>query len=228
MPQRPGSYTTFAVLNFVIGGILLICSVCSGIHPTVTTNNNMDVTQQMIDFLNANVPGYSAIKVGGAIAGFLLAAGLIVGGIGLLQSSMWGRVLAIIFSMTSALHHGFLIIFQLFWVNPALDLLFARIPFISFFPKALAFMFMVFWGLAIVYYLIECIMLAVTPPTVRGGGDYDDGRRPRRDAYDDDDRPRRRGSSRDDYDDDYDDEPRRRRPDDDDDYDDEPRRRRRR
>src|SRR5262245_38071114 len=109
MPQRPGSYTTFAVLNFVIGGILLICSVASGIHPTVATANNMDVTQQMIDFLNANVPGYSAIKVGGAIAGFLLAAGLIVGGIGLLQSSMWGRVLAIIFSITSALHHGFLI-----------------------------------------------------------------------------------------------------------------------
>ena len=225
MAQRPGSYTTFAIMNFIIGGILLICSVCSGIHPTVTGINNQDVTQQMIDFLNTNVPGYSVIKIGGAIAGFLFAAGLIVGGIGLLQSSTWGRVLAIIFSMTSALHHGFLIIFQLFWVNPAYDRMFALIPLVSFPFKMLAFGFIVFWSLAIVYYLIECIMLAITPPTVRGGNYDDDRRRPRRDDYDDDDRPRRRGSSRDD---DYDDEPRsRRRPDDDDDYDDEPRRRRR-
>ncbi|MCI0684740.1 MAG: hypothetical protein L0Y71_21800 [Gemmataceae bacterium] len=218
MPQPPGSYTTFAVMNFIIGGIMLICSVCSGIQVPVNTVNNQDVTHQMIQFLNANVPGYTELKIAGAIAGFLFAAGLIVGGIGLLQNSTWGRTLAILFSMSSALHHAFSIIFQVFWVNPAVDRFFAGIPFVSFFPKMLAFGFIVFWSMATVYYLIECIMLAVTPPTPRG---YGDDRGPRRDDdVDDYDRPRRRGPSRDD---DYDDEPRSRRRWDDD----EPRRRRR-
>jgi hypothetical protein len=225
MPRRPGGYTTFAIMNFILGGILLLCSVGSGIHPTVTINNQ-DATHQFIAFLNQQVPGYSVMKIGGAVVGFLLAAGLIVGGVGLLQNQNWGRVLAMVFAIVSLLHHAFLIVFQIFWVNPALDRFFAGFPLfnLSVVPKTLALGFMLFWSLAIIYYFIQILVLAITSPGASRDGD--ERGRSRRDWDEEDDRPRRR-PSRAEQDDDQ--PRRRRRPVDEDDEDDEdPRPRRRR
>jgi hypothetical protein len=224
--RRSGSLTTFAVMNFVIGGLLLCCAVCSGIDTTVTINNQ-DLTQQLKEFMNQEIPGYSVYKIGGAVLGFFLAVGLIVGSVGLLKVQSWGKLLTLTSAGVLVLHHVFMAILQLFFVNPAWDRFFSRFPVFafnfSFFPKTLALVALLFQVLCVLYYLLQIIMVSLDrsfSAPARNEGDFDDEddaprRRRRRfegdeDDYHEDDRPRRRRPVREDDDDD--DRPRRRRP----------------
>jgi hypothetical protein len=213
-PSRPASYTTFAVLNFIIGGFGLLCSVCSGIEPTVEINHR-DVTPEMRAFLNQEIPGYTTYKITGMVVGLLLAVGVITAGVGLLVGPGWGRVLAIVVSALAILHHGGLAVFQLFFVNPALTRFFtSHAGFLgglfSTLPKTAIFM-MVIWELAAaVYYLIQILVLAFQSPRARrayaeGPDDWEDRPRRRRRDRDEDDfdePPRRRPRRRDDWDED--------------------------
>jgi hypothetical protein len=204
---RPASYTTFAVLNFVYGGLLLLCAVCTGVDPSMEVNHQ-DITAQLKAYLNQEVPGYSAIKIGGAVACFALAAGLIAAGVGLLQVSMWGRVLGILCAGFGLLHHAGLSFWQLFVVNPALDRspFFPRIGPFSFsaLPKFVYLLLVIGWIIGAVFFLIELLVLAITPaqfvPQLRAQPDEEWEEQPRRrparpprweDEADDDRRPRR-------------------------------------
>jgi hypothetical protein len=214
--RRSGAFTTFAVLNFIVGGLLLVCGVCSGIDWTVTINNQ-DMTQQLKQFLNEQIPNYTSYKIAGAIVSVVLGLGLIASGVGLLNRQNWARVLAMIFCFIGILHHGGLVYLQLVFVNPALDIFFGRFPFVSFFPKFVGLMAIVEFLGGAIYFLIQIIVLPVSKAEV-----------PAEDYYDDDDRPSRRWDTDDVYDDER---PRRRRriEDEDDDYDEDdrpPRRRR--
>lgn len=214
--RRSGAWTAFAVLNFIVGGLLLPCGVCSGIDWTITLNNQ-DVTQQLKDFLNLQIPNYTTYKMGGAIVSVVLALGLIASGVGLLNRQSWARVLAMIFCIIGILHHGAFIYLQFAHVNPAMDMFFGRFPFVSFFPKFVGMIAIVEYLAGAVYFLIQLIVLPLSKAAV-----------PIEDYYDDADRPPRRRWDTDDV---HDDERRRRRiqEDDDDDYDEEdrpPRRRR--
>jgi hypothetical protein len=180
--RRPASYTTFAVLNFVYGGLLLLCAVCSGIDTPITVNNR-DVTQELKTFLNQEIPNYSVYKIGGAVFGFFLAAGLIAAGVGLLYTQTWGRVLGLVCAILGILHHAGLVILQLVFVNPALNRFFAFGPInLGFLPQSVGLVGVIFEGLGIVYFLLEVILLAIQPA------------RPVVDVREDDwdDRPRRR------------------------------------
>src|SRR5260370_30903266 len=123
--RRSGAFTAFAVLNFIIGGLLLLCSLCSGIDVPITVNNQ-DVTQQLKVFLNQEIPNYSTYKVGGAILGFVLGMGLLASGVGLLYNQNWARVLAVIFRIIGILHHGGLVYLQVAKASPAPDPVFGR------------------------------------------------------------------------------------------------------
>jgi hypothetical protein len=210
---RPGSYTTFAVMNFIVGGFALLCGVCSGINWDVTVNGR-NVTPEMVAFLNQEVPGYSAIRIAGMVVEILLGLGLIASGVGLLQVAQWGRILAILLSALTVLHHIGMAVFQLFLVNPALDRYFARFfPFnFSFMVQSGAWVTVSWHGLILVYCIVQILVLSFQPPTRARAyeeeeGDWEDRRRPAR-------RPRDR------YEDEYDEQPRRRRRRDPDEYDD--------
>jgi hypothetical protein len=217
--QRSGAFTAFAVLNFIIGGLLLVCAVCSGVDWTVTVNNQ-DVTEQLKAFLNLEIPNYSVYKIGGAIMAFVLGLGLIASGVGLLHMQNWARVLAIVCCIIGILHHGAEIYLQLVLVNPALERFFGRFPFISFFPKFVNLVGVVVLSAGAVYFLIQAIVLPLSSARISVPDYYDEDERPpsrgRRwdtdDVYEDE-RPRRRRRIENSDDEGYEeDEPPRRRP----------------
>lgn len=228
MPRRRtgSSFTVFAILNFIAGGSLFLCALTGAADMTVEVNNR-DLTKELRAFLDAEIPGYSVYKIGGAVLGFLLGAGLIASGVGLLKGADWGRVLALVCAFVAVVHHVGTSVLQLFFVNPAMTKFFGRhgpINF-SFLPKFIALVGVVFMLGWVVYFVIEIAIL------LTGGG------RPARVCVAEeewDDRPRRRAPARyEDEDEDYDEPPRRppRRPRpryEDEDEDDEPPPRRRR
>ena len=194
--RRPGAYTAIAVLNFVYGGLLMVCAACSGIDMPLEVNR-VDVTQDLRNYLNQEIPGFSTLKIAGAVFGVLLGVALIVAGIGLLQVATWGRVLGIITAVLGAVHHVGEAVLQLMFVNPALDRFFARfwpINF-SFLPKTAALVVVIGWALGTVYFLIQTILLAVQParlvadPVAYQEEDWEDRPRRRRrpDRWEDED-----------------------------------------
>jgi hypothetical protein len=196
--QRSGAFTAFAVLNFIVGGLLLLCAVCSGIDWTITVNNQ-DVTEQLKALLNLEIPNYSVYKIGGAILAFVLGLGLIASGVGLLHMQNWARVLAIICSIVGILHHGGQVYLQLVLVNPVLERFFGQFPFVSFFPKFVSLVGVVQLSAGVVYFLIQAIVLPLSSARIPVPDDYDEDERlpPRGRRWDTDDvyedeRPRRR------------------------------------
>src|SRR5260370_41008981 len=86
--RRPGSVTTFAILNFVFAGLLLICGVntMTGNKGDATiTDNGVRRTDDLNDHLRDEGPGYGAYPVATLLARLLLAAGSIVSEGGLLH-----------------------------------------------------------------------------------------------------------------------------------------------
>jgi hypothetical protein len=205
MPRRrPASYTTFAVLNFIVGGFALLCSVCGGIEPTVEINHR-DVTPEFRAYLNQEIPGYTTYKVTGMVVGLLLGAGLITAGVGLLVGPGWGRVLAIVCCALAVLHHAGLAVFQLFLVGPAMTHFFTAQGgglggLFSILPRTAILMAVVWELIAVLFYIIQILVLAFQP--LRPARAYVE------DEDDWEDRPRRRRYR--DEDDDYDEPPRRR------------------
>jgi hypothetical protein len=225
--RRPGSVTTFAILNFVFAGLLLICGVMAVAADTkgdVTING---VRTDLNDYLTSEVPGYAAYPVMTLVLRLLLAVGFVISGIGLLQVQNWGRILAVVSASLAIVYQLGDSIYELGFVVPAIRNLVARVPLgLGGVATGAATAGAVIRALIIVAYSIVLLVCMLQAHMARVfAGDYpgepardDDYRRPRRDDYDDDydDRPRRRSRR----DDDYDDEPprRRRRLDDDDDY----------
>src|SRR5579864_4260611 len=93
--HRPGSVTTFAILNLVFGGLLLTCGLLS-IPEQKMTVNNQDISQQLNDFMAGEIPGYAVWRFGSLAIDLILGVGFIVSGVGLLQFRGWGRVLALV------------------------------------------------------------------------------------------------------------------------------------
>jgi hypothetical protein len=216
MPRRrPASYTAFAVLNFIVGGLALVCSVCAGIEPSVEINHQ-DATPVMRAYLNQEIPGYTAYKVIGMVVGLLLGAGLVTAGVGLLVGPRWGRLLAIVCSAVAVLHHVALAVFQLFFVSPAMTRFFLSMGGIfgglfSTLPRTAIVMAVVWESLAILFYIVQIVVLSLQPPRVARAyaedeEDFEDRPRRRlrrdRDEEDEDEPPRRRPRRRaDEYDD---------------------------
>jgi hypothetical protein len=224
--RRPGSVTTFAILNFVFAGLLLICGVNSmaGNKGDATiTVNGVRRTIDLNDHLRDEVPGYGAYPVITLIVSLLLAAGFIVSGVGLLQVQNWGRILAVVSAGATIGHQVLDGIYELGFVLPAIKSFMGGVPLFGGLAAGAVTAIVVVRALILFAYAIVLLvsmlqgsMARVFAGDYRGEPDRDeDYPRSRRDDYDDDfdDRPRRR-SRRDD-----DDPPRRRRrPDEDDDY----------
>src|SRR5437868_5953563 len=117
--RRPGSVTTFAVLNFVFGFLLVICGVVAmaKTEGEITING---VRQDMNEHLQDQVPGYAAYPVISLIARLLLAAGFIVSGVGLLQIQNWGRILAVVSAGSAIAYQLFESVYELGFVLPAI------------------------------------------------------------------------------------------------------------
>jgi hypothetical protein len=141
--QRTTPILVIAILHLVGGGLGLILSLCgcgglvmsnalSSAIPTVPQRpgqpppppNANEITKYMDD----HVPGYRAFQFGSVALSLLLDVMLISAGIGLLSVQPWARWLSLAYAPLSILIRLVGFVYQLVWVTPAMESLYAQNP----------------------------------------------------------------------------------------------------
>jgi hypothetical protein len=126
MRQKPPSILVVAILNLVLGGFGLLCSVCSGLGPVFSvslTSMLSPKSAQLTAGMGINdVPGYLADQYMDAAIGLVTAALLLVSGIGLLRMQCWARRIALAYVLVRAATEVGILCFHLFYLNSAIAL----------------------------------------------------------------------------------------------------------
>lgn len=147
MPNyRPTPVLVIAILHLVGGGLGLIFSLCgcAGLFmgsalssmtlPTAPVRPGQPAPppppgpNEIMKFYNENVPGYQAFTIGAIVVSFLLDGMLLAAGIGLLNMRPWARGLSLAYAPISIVNRVFAFIYQLVFVMPATEKLYAQNP----------------------------------------------------------------------------------------------------
>jgi hypothetical protein len=208
--RRPGSVLTFAILNFVFGGLGLACGVMGlpGVADSKMEINGRDVSQEYKAHMDREVPFYSAWQVGGPVTGLALSLGFVASGVGLLLMKNWARFLAISCAGLAILFRTFDATYQIALVNPAMTNFFRNTPLNlgGIFAGATTLVLVV-RGIFVLAYCATLLIILLNSGTARafreGGVEVEAederprGRRPARyEDEDDDDLPPRRPDRR--------------------------------
>jgi hypothetical protein len=115
--------TTFAVLNFVFGGLGLICGCITafGVMALEGMKNTSPQLKQFVERVHHDIPAHNAVKIGTAVALLAACIGLVVAGIGLLMRQPWARWLSLacgLLMLGSEVVNG---IFEIAVVAPAIE-----------------------------------------------------------------------------------------------------------
>lgn len=145
--QRTTPILVIAILHLVGGGLGFLFSVCTcgsllmidsisslvPAPPTFPARPGQPPppppppsTKEVMNYLNNNVPGYRGFTVAGLGVSFLLDIMLLAGGIGLLRMQPWARWLSLVYASISILFRLTSFIYQLIWVLPATQALYAK------------------------------------------------------------------------------------------------------
>jgi len=99
-PDRPSLVTSVAVLQLVVGGLLLACGSCGLLaavagtsSATVTITTQGKSTTRVYDTreeMEKEAPGYKNFLVASSLAGVLLDLAMILAAVGLLTLAAWG------------------------------------------------------------------------------------------------------------------------------------------
>lgn len=82
--------------------------------------------KEVMQYMKENVPGYLPFTIASICLSFLLDLMLISGGIGLLKMQPWARWLSLAYAPISILMHVGSFIYQLVWVMPVTQALYAK------------------------------------------------------------------------------------------------------
>jgi hypothetical protein len=114
---------TMAVLNFIIGGVGLLCGCAVGADPVLgamqpkgQANGPM---QQGLDFMSKEIPNFMAIQSVRAGLTLLVSILLIVTAAGLLNMKSWARWLAIFTGLLALVNQVIYAVFQVVYFFPA-------------------------------------------------------------------------------------------------------------
>jgi hypothetical protein len=124
--ERPAAVTTMGILNIVFGSLGLLASTCCGIgflfalSVSEALPGGINPMRHLMDFLNREIPGYTAYLILSFVVSFLLSVLLLTAGIGLLNMHSWGRVLSLICGGALFVTQVGSLIYQLAYVNPAM------------------------------------------------------------------------------------------------------------
>jgi hypothetical protein len=127
--NRPNVVFVMAILNIVFGtlGFLTACCAGGGVlfmqftpFPPAPWNPKEGLYKSMIDVLDQEAPSHLTVQVGSYGVSVLLAALLIVAGIGLLKMHGWARVLAILSSAGGIVVLIGTFIYGIIVLNPAM------------------------------------------------------------------------------------------------------------
>jgi len=93
-----------AILNMVMGGLILICGMCAGSDVAFLTaaggapGPGGAPANDMKAFLDNETPGWEAVLIGYAFVQLVLAVVIVAAGIGLLKMQSWARWLSVFYS----------------------------------------------------------------------------------------------------------------------------------
>src|SRR5436309_1238936 len=106
--QRPPVLTTMGILNIVFGSIFLLCFLCDGGQFAINSSSARrpraifrDPAAEVLQALQAEVPGYTAFQVSRILFSMGLAILLLTAGIGLLNMQRWARVGSIVYAIAT-------------------------------------------------------------------------------------------------------------------------------
>jgi hypothetical protein len=213
MPQRrPISFVFFAIFNFAFALFFVGCGVCANISDSaawhVEVNGVRFDEKTLRDHLNQKLPGHKAIKITGIVLGYGTCVGLILSGIAMLFGGLLSKLFALLVYAAALVHHIVLIVYQLVWVNPAIDQFFSQIPVGMFgqppvevvgaIPRMSGYISVSWWFIGCLFYMVAAPVVLFSS-TSSSGGDVEmprlkSGRRDTDEEDEDDDRPRRRST----------------------------------
>jgi hypothetical protein len=131
-PERPASVTVIAFFHFIIGGLGLLCNLCSmagavggggvqGGVPFQSSPKQVEMQKAMEAMIARDLPAYQVINVVSTLASVVLAIMLISAGIGLMQMAPWGRTLSIAYGGVSLALKVFGAVYTILFLVPVLD-----------------------------------------------------------------------------------------------------------
>ncbi len=126
--RRPAVINAFAVLNFVVGGLGLVCGGFAALNVMAThavLNSNRayradDAGRALLQHLSSQIPGWVYMEGARAAGVLLVSACLILSGVGLLLTQAWARALSIGLAVFSIILHAGYLLFQLALVYPVM------------------------------------------------------------------------------------------------------------
>ncbi len=102
--QRPGTVTAAAVLNFVFGGIFVLCCGLNNLVQSLVpmsgfgggAQGSVNVGKELREEIEKEAPGAQAVGAGAASLNIVFGIVMIVAGVGLLKMRSWARTLSIV------------------------------------------------------------------------------------------------------------------------------------
>jgi hypothetical protein len=134
MQERPLSITAIAILQFVFGGLALLCGIGEGAGLLVGGGGqkwfassggpgaDQDKVDKLADDLEKAIesgPAYQAVQVGSLVIYLALSVAMIISGIGLLQLRPWGRLLSIGYALADIALTAFRLVYAVAFTIPA-------------------------------------------------------------------------------------------------------------
>jgi hypothetical protein len=107
MPRnsRPPVILVMAILNFVFGGLLLLCGLCglagyaAIIGLVAQPGGGANSMGDMTGFMDKEAPGWMAVEIGRGLLLILFGVLLVVAGMGLLKMQSWARWLCVVYAV---------------------------------------------------------------------------------------------------------------------------------
>jgi hypothetical protein len=201
------------VINLLVAFAFIGCGACANYWDMrspwhVDVNNKRVADEEMLQaHLKKNVPGYPAVKITGIVLGYLACAGLILASVGLFFGRWWSKFVAAPIFLLALLHHVISTVYQLVWLNPAIEAFFTQIPRPAIFNQAAdvlittqsynarvpGYVSIAWWVIGCIYYLIATpavLFIPVAPGAAKNDERITRKKRPRDEEEDDDDEGR--------------------------------------
>jgi hypothetical protein len=128
--ERPTILLVTAIINFVVGGLGLLFTLCGSLALVLTANLTFPVPAapggvskpmpNVMHTLEKHLPGYMAFFVGGQALNILLAVALVIGSIGVLRLRPWGRRTCIAVALLGVAAQVAGAFYNIAYVNPAM------------------------------------------------------------------------------------------------------------
>jgi len=133
--ERPTVLLVMAILNFVFGGLFIICGLCgmgsvlftgalfkgmSSATKGTTGPGQPDVFGEMSRVFDT-IPGYYPVQIGSMLLLIVLNIVLVVAGIGLLQMKPWARWLSVGYGAASIVLQFVIMLYAIFVMQPAME-----------------------------------------------------------------------------------------------------------